>query len=111
LSGACRWRLRRRAAPDACPRPAAASAVRSFHKQRCAAGWLTGLGSKTSSLFAAACTRAQAPDVGVAAFARAAALGLALSPDTNRRLIAAAAQQARAVGVACTLPSSVRATR
>jgi len=24
----------------------------SFHKQRCAAGWLTGLGSRASSLFA-----------------------------------------------------------
>jgi hypothetical protein len=69
---------------------------RSFHKQRCAAGWLTGLGSKTSGLFAEACTRAAAHDAALAAFARAASLGLVLTPDTSRRLLASAAPQARA---------------
>ena len=69
---------------------------RSFHKQRCAAGWLTGLGAKSSQLFATACRRAGAADTVVAAFSRAPALGLSITPDTARRILAASSQQARA---------------
>ncbi len=72
----------------------------SFHKQRCAAGWLTGLGGRTSSLYAQACSRTGTAELGVTAFARANTMGLSLTPDISRRVLAAAAQQARAARAA-----------
>jgi hypothetical protein len=74
-------------------RPLRDSLCRSFHKQRCAAGWLTGLGSKTSVLFAQACTRNGAAEVALEAFTQATKLGLQHRNAAHRSILAALSQQ------------------
>lgn len=63
---------------------------RSFHRLRCAAGWLVGLGSRTSGYFAAACIRAGAPGVGLSLFGKGPRSGLVPTAASHRRLLAAA---------------------
>jgi len=75
------------------PSPALLTPPRSFHKHRCAAGWLTGLGARTSDFFVAACSRAGALPTAVSAFRRGPALGLASSTPIAVHLLSAAGRQ------------------
>jgi hypothetical protein len=74
-------------------RAIADSRRRSFHKQRCAAGWLTGLGSRASSLFVQACTRHGRDDVASEALGDAARLGLVHTSSAHRVILASATQR------------------
>lgn len=77
---------------------------RSFHGQRCEAGWLTGVGAVSSAEFARACTRTGAVDVAVAMFARAPLVGLSVTPDVCCRLLASTADKVRRLGRPYQLP-------
>jgi len=68
---------------------------RSFHRLRCEAGWLTGVGAVTSSEFAKACARSGAAEVALTAFGRAPLAGLVVSPDVCCRLLALSATNVR----------------